>query len=159
MRNLKVSKGTALVIFAVVALVTTIMMLPIPIKAKILEGEGPVPEPAYPMYRIFKVYGLNLSVTLENSTFVFEIDGRNHTFVTESVEVTILTTLDGNRTEVRFCLRMRNCYLTSPTFEVYVNLLDVYIEAVIEEGYCRYYCYGTTHMPVYRIIYNAIINL
>jgi len=155
--KVKLKKKIALTISLITIAIMQALLIPVPIHAKIVEGYGEIPKPIAPIVRSCR---FNLSFTLQNTTFTFNIEGEAYVCKAETVELTVTMTDSGdNTTLIHVCLFMRNCQFKTCTVEGYIGYLNLDVDMTVQGSRVYYCCWGTTRMPVYAIIGNVVRSL
>lgn len=142
-------------ILGVVLVVIGSLMVPLPIRATIAEGEIQIPEQVNRMVRMAK---LNFVFNTYNTSFSFTIDDNNITVWCEKIEFTVLTSETNNETKVLMFLRMENCCFKGSDFKGHIGKLTLYVNIKILEDKAVCSIETTTSTPIYQIIGNLLTN-
>jgi hypothetical protein len=147
-------KRDVVFLFAWVLIVLAVLFIPIPIQAKIVEGEAPCPTV---VCDVLKVTRFNFTFVAYNLTVTINAEGYNYSFTAETVTVYVWT-FSNSQTEFSLNLEMQHCSLQNTNFTFHFDTLLLHVEGELEQDTIRYCVEGTVFVPIYQILVFGLEN-
>jgi len=154
MKKMKVVMMISLVAVAM----TLILMIPIPVRAQVLESS----EPCSPSLKTIANLSESMNINLQerNASFTFEYQGSNITLWAEYASVVAVSkrVVGENYTMISIKINLKDAQISSNMFNAYFGSLKLDLEVNVTDNTVNYIVEAMTNMPLIQALAMALQN-